>query len=61
MNAATISTTGNKAMAWHAIAANDVVRLPSKTTDSTSVSGSGLRDSGAAGNRWRRSEENVKP
>jgi hypothetical protein len=26
MNAATISTTGNEATAWHAIAADDVVR-----------------------------------
>ena len=26
MNAATISTTGNEAMAWHALAVDDVVR-----------------------------------
>src|SRR5215472_14954982 len=33
MNAATISTTGNEATAWHAIAADDVVRRLNTNTE----------------------------
>ena len=33
MNAATISTTGNEAAAWHAIAADDVVRRLNANTE----------------------------